>query len=327
MFGDVWFKDLCSSVIHLVQNITAVDVIDILVVAVLLYYVYKFVRDRRAGKLASGIIIIAVLLIISDLVGMHALQYIFQNIFQVGVIALVILFQPELRSALEKMGASPIRGLRSIGEGRQDDATLLAVREVCNAAGEMSSSKTGALIVFERMTRLGEICATGTVIDAQAGAFLIRNIFFNKAPLHDGAVIIRDGRVYAAGCLLPLSAQNDINRDLGTRHRAAIGLSESCDAVVVVVSEDTGIISLAFDGKLRRGYNTDSLRSALTELVVPGGTDGLPAKKKFFRRKKSVSQSKPAAAAVGSDQNGSSNGKKADAVRQESSAGNKEDAK
>lgn len=273
--------DFFSTIFDIIRTIKIVDVIDILLVSVILYYAYKFVRDRRAGKLAAGVILFIIALVISDVAGMHTIQYLFQNIFQVGVIALVILFQPELRSALEKMGNSSIKGIKSITE-RSTDSVMLAVREVATAAAEMSASRTGALIVFERSTKLGDIVMTGTVIDAQTGSFLIRNIFFNKAPLHDGAMIIRAGRIIAAGCLLPLTGQGDINRDLGTRHRAAIGLSENSDAVVVVVSEETGVISLAVDGKLTRGYSAETLRSKLSSLLVPE-TEKKTAKKKAAR--------------------------------------------
>ena len=273
--------DFFSTIFDIIRTIKIVDVIDILLVSVILYYAYKFVRDRRAGKLAAGVILFLIALVISDVAGMHTIQYLFQNIFQVGVIALVILFQPELRSALEKMGNSSIKGIKSITE-RSTDSVMLAVREVASAAAEMSASRTGALIVFERSTKLGDIVMTGTVIDAQTGSFLIRNIFFNKAPLHDGAMIIRAGRIVAAGCLLPLTGQGDINRDLGTRHRAAIGLSENSDAVVVVVSEETGVISLAVDGKLTRGYSSETLRAKLSSLLVPE-TEKKTAKKKAAR--------------------------------------------
>ena len=273
--------DFFSTIFDIIRTIKIVDVIDILLVSVILYYAYKFVLDRRAGKLAAGVILFLIALVISDVAGMHTIQYLFQNIFQVGVIALVILFQPELRSALEKMGNSSIKGIKSITE-RSTDSVMLAVREVASAAAEMSASRTGALIVFERSTKLGDIVMTGTVIDAQTGSFLIRNIFFNKAPLHDGAMIIRAGRIVAAGCLLPLTGQGDINRDLGTRHRAAIGLSENSDAVVVVVSEETGVISLAVDGKLTRGYSAETLRAKLSSLLVPE-TEKKTAKKKAAR--------------------------------------------
>lgn len=262
-------KEIFNTVLHIIQTISLVDVFDILIVSIILYYVYKFIRDKRAGKLAVGVVFMIAFLAISELIGMRTMQYIFNNIFQVGVLALVILFQPEFRSMLEKVGGNPIKGIKNIGESKKEDSLNLAIREVVAATSEMSQVKTGALIVFQRSTMLGDVISTGTVVDAQINSFLIRNIFFNKAPLHDGATIIVDSRIHAAGCLLPLSAQNDINRDLGTRHRAAIGLSENSDAVVVVVSEETGIISIAVDGVLMRGFTGDSLREKLTELMIP----------------------------------------------------------
>jgi len=266
VFKKDWLSDFFTGVIHIIQSIELVDIIDILAVSVLFYFVYKFIRNKRAGKLITGILLLLVALLISEVTGMLSLQFIFENFFQVGVLALVILFQPELRSALEKMGGTSLKSLKPIVD-RKSDFTLV-VREVASAAAEMSSDKTGALIVCERTTTLGEIIATGSTIDAHVNSFLLRNIFFNKAPLHDVATIISGGRICAAGCLLPLSAQNDINRNLGTRHRAALGLSENSDAVVVVVSEETGVISVAVDGKLTRGFTQDTLRAHLTDLLV-----------------------------------------------------------
>lgn len=275
-----WFAGFFSGILRTIQSISIVDFIDIFFVAIILYYAFRFVRERRAGKLAVGVIFFTFFLVLSDLLGMHALKYIFQNLFQVGVLALVVLFQPEMRSALEKMGGSSLKGLKNISESKDNSVWMLAIREVSTAAAQMAAEKTGALIVFERGTRLGEIAATGTVCDAQVSAYLLRNMFFNKAPLHDGAVLLRNGRIHAAGCLLPLT-QQDINRDLGTRHRAAIGLSENSDAAVVVVSEETGVISVAVDGYLTRGYNADTLRSRLTELVGP--VTQVKEGKKIFR--------------------------------------------
>ena len=286
VFSKKWFSDVFSGIGHTIGSISIVDVIDILAVSVLLYFGYKFIRNKRAGKLAAGVLLLIFALLVGEFVGMHALQFIFKNFFQVGVIALVILFQPELRSALEKMGGTSLKSLKSITE-RNRDSMMLVVREVSSAANEMALTKTGALIVCERSTKLGEIISTGSIIDAQVNSFLIRNIFFNKAPLDDGAAIICDGRLYAAGCLLPLSAQNDINRDLGTRHRAALGLSENSDAVVIVVSEETGIISVAVDGALSRGYTADTLRAKLTELLVQEGDKEQVKLPKPPKRKKS----------------------------------------
>ena len=248
-----------KNILNIIRTISFVDVIDIACVSVLIYYLYKFIRDRRAGKLALGVVLLVVIQIISSLLDMYLLQFIMQNIFQVGLITLVILFQPEIRSVLEKVGATPIRGLRSISETKDPSYVHRIIDEVVSAVCDLSESKTGALIVFERETKLGDIILTGTVIDAYPAAFLIKNIFFNKAPMHDGALIVRDMRLHAAGCLLPLSNNPDIIKDLGTRHRAGIGVSENSDAVVVIVSEETGVISTAVEGKLVRNYNKDTL--------------------------------------------------------------------
>ena len=263
-----WIKDFSSTLTHILQNIRVVDFLDILILSIILYFIYRFIRDKRAGKLAVGVVFLLVFVAISELIGMRTMQYIFRNMLQVGLISIVIIFQPEFRSILEKVGANPIKGLKNISETKNDDNILLAIREISTASSEMSSSKTGALIVFERDTLLGDIISTGTVLDAQVNSFLVRNIFYNKAPLHDGAMIISNSRIKAAGCLLPLSNQNNINRDLGTRHRAALGLSENSDAVIVVISEETGIISLAVNGVLTRGFTNDTLKEKLTELLI-----------------------------------------------------------
>lgn len=201
--------------------------------------------------------------IISKLLDMYLMQYIMQNIFQIGFITLVILFQPEIRSVLEKVGTTPIKGLRSISETKDQSYREKVIDEIVSAVGDMGDSKTGALIVFERDIKLGDMILTGTVIDAYPASFLIKNIFFNKAPMHDGALIVRDFRLLAAGCLLPLSNNPDIIKDLGTRHRAGIGMSENSDAVVIIVSEETGVISTAVEGKLVRNYTRESLTKFL----------------------------------------------------------------
>lgn len=268
------FRTVVSYIWNIIRDMGVVDFIDIAIVAILFYYMYKFIRERRAGKLAAGILILLLTLVLSNLLNMHAMQFILHNVFQVGVIAVIIVFQPELRSALEKMGSEPLKGLRSIGEAKSGERaqTLAMISEVTEAVCDMSLDKTGALIVIERTTKLGDIIKSGTVINANPTAFLIRNIFFNKAPLHDGAMVIRDDRLYAAGCFLPLSTNNDIIKDLGTRHRAAIGMSENSDAVIVVVSEETGTISIAVEGQLKRNYSYNTLKSELTGLLISDET-------------------------------------------------------
>lgn len=280
-----FIKELGGSFISLVKSIGVLDVFDILLVAVIIYYAFNFLRNRRAGKLVFGVVILFALQLLSDLLGLVATQFILQNVLQLGLIALLILFQPELRSALEKMGGSG--ALRSfIGiTGEREDRASAAIAAVASAAADMSRNKTGALIVFERSTKLGDISSTGVIIDALPSTFLIRNIFFEPAPLHDGALIVSDGRMHAAGCFLPLSNNPTIIKDLGTRHRAAIGMSENSDAAVVVVSEETGVISLALEGKLYRNLDEMTLKGMLAELLGAHGVKQSVIEKLRGRRK------------------------------------------
>ncbi|MBQ8186693.1 MAG: diadenylate cyclase CdaA [Clostridia bacterium] len=264
-----------TDILNTIKSIGLIDMIDIACVSVLLYYLYKFIRDRRAGKLALGVLLLFVIQIVSSVMDMYVMQYIMQNIFQIGFITLVILFQPEIRSVLEKFGAQPLKGFKSIASDAKSatQITLNTIDEVVSAVTDLAESKTGALIVFERTTKLGDMILTGTVIDAYPAAFLIKNIFFNKAPLHDGAMIIRDNRLHAGGCLLPLSNNPDIIKDLGTRHRAGIGMSENSDAVVIIVSEETGVISTAVEGVLTRNYDSETLYAFLRQELTAEETD------------------------------------------------------
>lgn len=254
-FGYVWNQ---------IKGIGIVDILDIAIVALLLFWVIKFVRGRRAGKLLVGVGILFGLSLLSSLLEMRALNFILTSFFSVGLIAIVIVFQPELRSALEKVG-----GVGDNFKGMMDnDEIRLAIREVCAAAEDFSKTKTGALIVFERNTRLGDVIRTGTIVDAVTTSLMLGNIFFNKAPLHDGAVIIRQGRIHAAGCYLPLSPNNNIVKELGTRHRAAIGMSENSDALALVVSEETGGISIAIDGEIKRNLSRKALEDYLVAHIL-----------------------------------------------------------
>ena len=257
---------------HLKNSLASIqitDILDILLVSVILFYVYRFIRERRAGKLAAGIVFLLLIQLLATAFEMHLMRFLLEQLFAVGIIALIILFQPELRSALEKVGGEPLKGIRVFG-GEQKNLTAIqqTISEVCQACRDMAQSKTGALIVFERSTRLGDIIRTGTVINADVNAFLLKNIFFNKAPMHDGAVIISHNRIFSAGCFLPLSLNQDIIRDLGTRHRAGIGMSENSDAVVVIVSEETGQISTSLSGKLVTGYDETTLRAFLENELI-----------------------------------------------------------
>ncbi|MBQ4298188.1 MAG: diadenylate cyclase CdaA [Clostridia bacterium] len=268
------------------------DVLDILLLTALLYLCYRFLRDRRAGKLASGVLFVLLLLLLCEVLALNTMRFLLQNVVQVGIIALLVLFQPELREALEKVGTQPLRGIKSLSESKDLAAFNGAVNEICTAATELSRSRTGALIVIERNTKLGDIIRTGVPVDANVNSYLIRNIFYEGAPLHDGAIIIRDFRVCAANCYLPLSQNPDITKEVGTRHRAAIGISEASDAVVVCVSEETGIISVVIGGEMTRRYNFRTLNEKLTREL--SDTD-------LFRRIKKHEQKPGAAGEKGED--------------------------
>jgi len=270
------------------------DFFDILIVAMLLYYVYKFIKQRRAGKLALGLGVILLVNILSNIFSLSALGFIISNFFQIGLLAIVIIFQPELRSALEQAGGTSLKGLKNLGEKHSLENTEKLINELCDAACVMAKDKTGALIVFENQLALNDVVASGTVINADVSSFLLRNIFFENTPLHDGAVVIRDGRVCAAGCFLPLSESNTIEKELGTRHRAAIGMSEVTDAMVLVVSEETGTISLTRNGEIRGNFDYAGLKKELTAFFVPD--EGATPKKMFsiIPQKSSKKTEKPA---------------------------------
>ena len=251
------------------------DVLDILLLAVLFFAVYRYVRDRRAGRLLVGVGLLIALFVASDMLGMYALRYLLGNFFGYSLIVVAIIFQPELRALLERVGSVSFRplgrlkNLKNIGTEVRSRTSLTpaALDEIVLAAKHMSFSKTGALIAIERSIKIGEYAQSGTILNSDVSARLLQTIFHNMTPLHDGAVIIRDGRVFAAGCNLPLTHNTEPIKDLGTRHRAAVGASEDSDAVVIVVSEQTGIISLACNGELIRNLTSVSLRRHLAELL------------------------------------------------------------
>lgn len=263
-----YIRSVWSSILSSVGSMRIKDGLDILIVSVILYYAIRFIRGRRAGKLALGVLFLVVLEIFAQAMELTALSFLMQNVFQAGLIAFLIVFQPELRSGLEKMGGEPIRGIRSMREQKDAGGTTAMICALSEALCDLAKEKTGALVVIERETKLGDVIRTGEVINADMNPFLVRNLFFNKAPLHDGAVVVRGNRLYAAGCFLPLSTNNDIIKDLGTRHRAAIGMSENSDAVVVVVSEESGTISMALEGRLRRDYDLQSLEEELKKQLL-----------------------------------------------------------
>ncbi len=245
------------------------DVLDILLLAVLFFAVYRYVRDRRAGRLLIGVGALAIIYIASDVLDMYAVRYLFGNFFGYSLIVVAIVFQPELRALLERVGSFSFKRLKNIAPDARKNMMLTPqdLDEIVRAAKHMSYSKTGALIAIERSIKIGEYAESGTVVDAAVSARLLESIFFKDTPLHDGAVIMRDGKVFAAGCNLPLTQNTDPIKDLGTRHRAAVGASEDSDAIIIVVSEQTGIISLACNGELIRNLTSVSLRRHLAELL------------------------------------------------------------
>lgn len=245
------------------------DALDILLLALLFFAVYRYVRDRRAGRLLVGVGLLAVIYIASDVLDMYAVRYLFGNFFGYSLIVVAIIFQPELRALLERVGTMSFRRLKKIAPDARGKADLTTkdLDEIVLAAKHMSYSKTGALIAIERSIKIGEYAESGTVLNSEVSARLLQTIFFNMTPLHDGAVIVRDGRIFAAGCNLPLTQNTEPIKDLGTRHRAAVGASEDSDAIIIVVSEQTGIISLACNGELIRNLTSVSLRRHLAELL------------------------------------------------------------
>ena len=272
------------------------DTLDILLVAFAIYSLIKLVRDSRAEQLLKGLCLLGIAYGAAHLLQLTTLKYLLKIVFDNALIVLVVIFQPEIRRALEQAGHSRISKLNLFGASVEENERYVqswprAISAVCGAVATLQRQKMGALIVFERTTKLGEIIKTGTIVDADPTPELIGNIFFNKAPLHDGAMIIRDGRVHAAGCILPLSDNMRISRELGTRHRAGLGMSENSDALVVIVSEETGTVSMAVAGELKRNYSPEALRVALENGILwdksRGNKDGEPRKFGPFRRWKS----------------------------------------
>lgn len=257
-----------ESIINNAKLATAWDVIDILIVAFLLYRLMRFLRNTNAQKLLYGLIAVIMILELSDVMHLYVIHYILEAVMQVGILALVVIFQPELRKMLEQFGSSKIaRFLTS--RGAQPSTTDTAIVQTIEAVNSLSWTKTGALIIFQRNDPLTAIINTGTTINADVNAELLKNLFYNKAPLHDGAVIIADGRIAAAGCILPLSSKQNISKDLGTRHRAGLGQSENYDSISVIVSEETGGISLAEGGILKQHLAPETLERLLTAKLMP----------------------------------------------------------
>ena len=265
-----------ETILNNAKMATLWDVVDILLVAFLFYRLMRFLRNTNAQKLFQGLIAMVVITILSDLAQLHVIYYIMETVMQVGILALVIIFQPELRKMLEQFGSSKLSNLFSFGRNQEARTTDTAILQTIEAVNSLAWTKTGALIIFQREDSLQNIINTGTTINADVNAELLKNLFYNKAPLHDGAVVIADGRIAAAGCILPLSGKQNISKDLGTRHRAGLGQIENYDSLSVIVSEETGGISLAEGGILKQHLAPETLERLLTAKLMPEEDDQKP---------------------------------------------------
>lgn len=263
-----------NNLLSILKTIQVRDVIDIIAIALVIYGLFRLVRETRAVQLLKGVLILFIVYFLSSLFDLVMLSSLLRALFEASVVLIAIIFQPEIRKALEQVGRNNTwkRYISIFSRyGKNDEWEKKVKKSIIDASDTallFSHSRTGALIIFERETMLSDIASTGTIVDAETSVALFGNIFFNKAPLHDGACIIRDGKLFAAGCILPLTDNPDVDINLGTRHRAALGMSEQSDAVVLVVSEETGVISLAVEGELTRDYTRDSLIKKLNELLL-----------------------------------------------------------
>ena len=259
-------SEFIAEIGHYIKTISFMDVLDIVIVAVLLYYILRFIHGTYVKNIVKGIVILLVLFYVSEFMKLNTIHYILKNTLQIGFIALIIVFQPELRKGLENLGNTRLSKFLKRTEDVSERRVM--IREVIEAASSMSWSHTGALIIFERENLLNDIVTAATEIDARPSSELIKNIFFVKAPLHDGAMIIRGDRILAAGCVLPLSENELLPKELGTRHRAGIGITEQTDAISLIVSEETGAISVAMGGEIKRNMAASTVENLLTTELI-----------------------------------------------------------
>ena len=261
------------------------DILDIILLALIFFFIYRFARRRKAIKLVMGVLLFFLISFVGEAINLKAVSLIFGNFKQIGLIAIIIIFQPELRLAFEKIGGTTFMGIQSINHAEKEKGDIgphLMIESVSRAAQRLSSMGHGALMVIERVNSLADYKRSGTTLDASVSPDLLCSIFYKGGALHDGAVIIKDGKVESAACVLRMTDRIDIDNQLGTRHRAAIGTTEVSDAVVVVVSEETGNISISIDGNLERNFNYSSLRTRLEEILIPKKKE----KKSRARKKK-----------------------------------------
>ncbi|MBQ0017652.1 MAG: diadenylate cyclase CdaA [Clostridiales bacterium] len=258
---------MIGEIAGIIASIGLTDVIDILIVAFLVYKATSFIRETRAQQLVRGIALVIITFAVSELFNLNLLNWLLKSLITVGIIALVVLFTPEIRRALEQLGRKGVLTDRFKDISRED--SIATVHKIIDAVEDFASTKTGALIVIERDTMLNDIVGTGVVIDANLSVRLLGNLFYEGSPLHDGAVIIRGRKAYAASCVLPLTERTNIGGNLGTRHRAGVGVSEICDALVIIVSEETGAISIAEAGVLTRNIHIKTLEGKLIDIYLP----------------------------------------------------------
>ena len=262
--------DIMATIRNMIWNLThrirIIDVLDILIVAVIIYELLLLTRHTRGSALLKGLFLLLIIALLSNLFGLVSLNWLLRAILQNGAVVLVVLFQPEFRKALERMGRSRLfqkSGRKSVNEDR-----ALVISEIIQSIMDLSKRRVGALIVFEQQTGLQDVIETGTRLNAEISAPLLENIFEPKTPLHDGAVVVRDNEIMAAACILPLAEASGVSRELGTRHRAAVGITENTDAIVLVVSEETGIVSMARDGQLTRPLTVRTLEEVLNQIYT-----------------------------------------------------------
>lgn len=268
------FNGFITSITSVINTIGIWDILDVLIMSFIIYQVLTWAKKSRMNQLLKGVFVLCAVYVIAAQLQLRTVVFVLNNLLQFGFIAAVVVFQPEIRRILEQMGRANIMSLnifqKKAPEEQEIEELKKTIASICDSAKSMSESRTGALIVMEKFSNLGDIKRSGTVVNADITPELIGTIFYEGCPLHDGAMIIDNNRIAAAGCVLPLSDNFDISKDMGTRHRAALGLSESCDAVTVVVSEETGIISVAKNGVLSRNLNRQSLYNLLSkEFIEP----------------------------------------------------------
>ena len=265
-------ENIFLNLLQIIQMISIFDLIDIAIVAYVIYRIILFIRLGRSGQVAKAIFILLVALVIATAAQLRVISFMLNRAMELGLIALLIIFQPELRRFLEQMGSGKLKELFTNEPKAEEQET--AILQTVEAYVSLSKDKIGALIVFERKTLLDDVIKTGTPLDCSVSSMLLKNLFWNKAPLHDGAVIVRNGRIVSAGCMLPLSGNVNLSRDLGMRHRAGIGISENSDAIVAIVSEETGSISVAVNGMLKRHLSAETLERLLRNELLHDEENG-----------------------------------------------------